>query len=133
MKTILTPALRLTLLAAALILATAHVAAKDAAPTDRAAELLAGQGQIAVKNAGPYVEIGTYRIQVAVKLGQPAMKLPDGTWLYPDTPVDHSDAAGTLVVKFNEGRVSQLLLVTPTVATAMMTRSKSETLVAKSQ
>jgi hypothetical protein len=131
MKTILTPALRLTLLAAALTLATARVAAKEAAPTDRAVELLAGLGQIAVKNAGPYVEIGTYRIQVAVKLGQPAVKLPDGTWLYADISVDHSDAAGTLVVKFHEGRVSQLLLVTPTVATAMVTRSKAETLVAK--
>lgn len=131
MKTILTPVLRLALFSAALTLATVHATAKGTAPTDRAAELLASQGQIAVKNAGPQVEIGTYRIQVAVTLGQPAVKLPDGTWLYPEIPVDHSDATGTLVVRFNHGRVSQLLLVTPATATAMTAHSKAETLVAK--
>ena len=79
-----------------------------------------GAGRVVVKNVGPYVEAGTYRIQVAVKLGSPSDRLPDGTWLYRNFQVEAGDAAGTLVVQFTGGRVSELALVPPAVATAML-------------
>ena len=111
--------LRLTALAATLTFVTARVFAQDNSSADRAAQGLALTGSVLVKNAGPYVEVGTFRIQVAVKLGQPTAKLADGTWLYQHYQVEDSAAAGTLVVRFDQGRVCQLSLITPAVATAM--------------
>ena len=105
--------------------ATTIASAKDNAPADQAAATLAQRGTVAVKKAGPYVEEGTFLIQVAVKLGVPSVKLPDGTWLYRNFQVDDSDATGTLVVRFHGGRVRDLTLVTPVVATAMMTPKTS--------
>ncbi len=113
-------ALRLLTLAVAFALPAIALAADSS----RAAELLARDGSVAVKNAGPYVETGTFQIQVLAKLGQPTAKLGDGTWLYPHYEVENTTATGTLVVKFNTGRVSQLSLVTPRVAIAMLTAPK---------
>jgi hypothetical protein len=127
MKTNLASLLRSAALASALLVAPAVVLAQNtaAASTDRAAELLAMRGAIPVKNAGPYVEVGTYRLQVSAKLGDPSAKLSDGTWLYSNIVADESNAAGTLVVSFKQNRVSELKLVTPAVAMAMATPAKA--------
>lgn len=93
--------------------------------TDRAAELLAMHGHVPLSSATRYVERGTYRVQVAAKLGRPDATLPDGTWLYHGRRVGNSDAVGTLVVRFDGGRVGSLSLVTPAVATAMVERART--------
>jgi hypothetical protein len=87
-------------------------------PAVRAADLspslvgqLATQGEIAVSEAGPYVEVGSYRIWVTSHLGRPASVLPDGTWLYRNFQVDDSEVSGTLAVSFRGGRVAALKLV----------------------
>jgi hypothetical protein len=89
------------------------------AATDPAARLLASAGSVPVKAAGPYVEIGTYRVQVSVKLGKPNFVLPDGTCLYQSFSVPDSDARGTLVVRFTNGRVSGLSLASPATVAAL--------------
>ena len=86
---------------------------------DRAAELLARQGSVALTAAGRHVEIGTYRVQVSAKLGRPDLTLADGTWLYHGRRVEGSDARGTLIVRFDAGRVSGLALGTPAVVAAL--------------
>ena len=101
------------------------------ATADRAESLLAGRGSIPVEAAGPYVEVGTYRIQVAVKLGRPAARLPDGTWLYENFVADGSNARGTLVVRFAQGRVSSLMLATPAVVAALRSTPQPGVLVAQ--
>jgi hypothetical protein len=125
MKTTLASAFRLTALATTLLALPVLASAKDNAAADRAAEMLAVKGRIPVSAAGPYVEVGTFRIQVIAKLGRPDATLSDGTLLYPNFTADGSDATGTLVVRFNQGRVSELALVTSTVATAMVTPRKA--------
>jgi hypothetical protein len=117
--------LRLTALAATLTLVTASVSAKDNTSTDRATQQLALTGSVPVTAAGPYVQIGTYQVQVSAKLGRAGTVLSDGTWFYPNFTVNDSDAAGTLVVRFNQGRVSEISLVTPTVALAMSAPKKA--------
>ena len=124
MKTTLASALRTAALATTLLALPALASAMNNAATDRAAEMLAVKGSIPVSSAGPYVQAGTFRIQVITKLGRPETTLSDGTLLYPNFSADGSDASGTLVVRFNQGRVSELALVTPTVATAMVTPKK---------
>lgn len=91
--------------------------------TDTAARLLATEGRVPVGAAGPYVEPGTYRIQVLAKLGRPDHKLPDGTWLYHRRGIEGSQAKGTLVVQFEQGRVKELSLVAPAVAAALRAHS----------
>jgi len=120
MNTLLISSLRAVALASALLLVPAITSAKDASQTDSTAQLLATAGIVPVKAAGPYVQVGSYRIHVSVRLGKPSAVLADGTWLYKGFVADESAAAGTLVIRFDEGRVSQLSLVSPTVATAMM-------------
>ena len=112
-----TLALLLPLLAAATLEASA---AESTARPDPAAQTLNRQGSIPVRAAGPYVGPGTLRIQVSTKLGRPSAVLPDGTWLYHHRTVEESQAQGTLVVRFNDGRVSSLTLVTPSIATALL-------------
>jgi hypothetical protein len=127
MKTKLASALCLAALAVALTLGGAGVSAKDLVPADRAEDLLARQGSVPVTRAGPYVEVGTYLVQVEVKLGKPTAKLAEGTWVYRHYEVEGSQAAGSLVVRFNpRGRVSSLAIVTPAVATAMMAPRKAQ-------
>lgn len=113
-----------SVLVAALLACPALVSARDAVPADRAVDLLARNGSLTIKAATPYVQVGSFLVQVALKLGQPTAKLADGTWLYQNFRVEESEATGTLVVRFNQGRVSGLTLVTPAVANAMM-RSKT--------
>lgn len=87
-------------------------------PTDPAA-LLRAHGAIAVAQAGPYVHRGSYRIQVATKLGSPDAILPDGTWLYRSYAVPESSVDGTLVVRFANGRVSELVLASAQTVSAL--------------
>ena len=106
---------------AGLFLAASALAATPPAPAaDRATALLAAHGRIAIGEAGPFVAPGTFRVQVAAKLGRPDRTLSDGTWLYHGHRVPDSDARGTLVVRFDAGRVRDLALVTPAVVTALL-------------
>ena len=75
--------IRRSALAAALSLPLFAPAASAPAPTtaDRAAEWLAQRGTVAAVAAGRFVEPGTFRVQVAAKLGRPDLTLADGTWL----------------------------------------------------
>jgi hypothetical protein len=107
------------LLAATVALASPFAAAKEPSPSDRAAQLLAAKGTVPVQAAGPHVERGTFRIQLSTKLGRPDLVLSDGTWLYHNRTVEGSNARGTLVVRFDKGRVSDLALVTPAVVAAL--------------
>jgi hypothetical protein len=125
MNTALASHVRVAALAATLFLLPAFASARDDAGTDRTLQLLALRGSVPVKAAGPYVEVGTYQIQVAAKLGQPTSRLADGTWLYRNYTVVDSDATGTLVVRFQRGRVSALTLVTPAVAMALSAPPKA--------
>lgn len=125
MKTITVSFVRTAAFTAALFAFPGFALAADLRPSDPAAQSLLHNGRIPVKNAGPYVVVGSYQIQVTTRLGHPAAKLADGTWLYRNYEVEDSDASGTLVVMFDHGRVSDLALVTPTVATAMMAPKKS--------
>ena len=74
---------------------------------------------IPVQAVGAYVEPGTMRIQVAVKLGRPDRVTPDGGWVYHHQVVAGTDLRGSLVVRFKEGRVSELVLATPAEVEAM--------------
>lgn len=114
--------LRRVLLAAALAVLPA-VSSSAAAP-DRAAEIFRLTGRLSVPAAGPYVEIGTYRIQVSAKLGSPTARLADGTWLYSDFGAENTAAHGTLVVRFVSGRVRELYLATPATITALREAAK---------
>ena len=124
MKTILSFSIRISALVATLFLLPA-IASANNAPADHAEQALALRGSVPVNAAGPYVQLGTFQIQVMLKLGQPTAKLADGTWLYRGFAVENSNAAGTLVVRFNKGRVSGLNLVTPAVALALSTPRKA--------
>ena len=129
MKTIVISALRAATLVSALLLVAAIASAKESA--DPAAQALATSGFVQVKAAGPYVEVGSYRIHVSTMLGQPSATLADGTWLYRDFTANGSAASGTLVVRFDQGRVTRLTLVSPRVETAMLSAPASgKTLVA---
>ena len=119
MKTTAASALRSVALLASLLAFPVLASARNARPADPAAQVLGLNGSVPVKNAGPYVESGTFQIQVSAKLGRPAARLDNGAWLYPNFTIADSNAAGTLVVHFNQGRVSELSLVTPAVAMAM--------------
>lgn len=88
---------------------------------DPAAERLAAHGRLAISAAGPYVERGTFRVQVAAKLGRPDAVLADGTWLYERHAIAGSAAQGTLVVRFADGRVTDLALLMPGSAAALRT------------
>ena len=127
MKNQLSYALRAAALMFGLILLPSFASAKSATATDRAKSALEQHGSLQVTSAGPYVEIGTYQIQVMVKLGEPNKKLTDGTWLYDGFNVDDSDASGLLAVRFDRGLVSSLTIVTPSVALAMGTPAKPAT------
>jgi hypothetical protein len=133
MKTLPASLLRAAALASALFLVTRST--HGATPADRATELLALQGSVPVRNAGPYVEVGTYAIQVSTKLGRPAVRLADGAWLYPNHEVGETNARGTLVVRFAHGRVADLRLVNPAVVSALIAprNPSADTLVAQAR
>ena len=112
------PFLTLRAAAVAATLLASPLAFAAAAP-DPAAEQLALTGAVHVRQVGRYVEQGTLQIQVSTKLGRPTTILPDGTWLYDNWAIDESEARGTLVVRFNNKRVSSLALVTRAAALAL--------------
>ena len=120
MKNILVSSLRAAALASTLMVLSTVFAQTG----DSAAQALATTGSVALKAAGPYVNVGTYRIQVSAKLGRPSATLPDGTWLYNNFTVQDSDASGTLVVAFNNGCVSSLSIASPAVVMALSTQPK---------
>jgi len=91
---------------------------------DQPARVLAETGSMPVHAAGPYVEIGTFRVQVLAKLGRPDLKFADGTWLYHGHRAENSAATGTLVVQFKNGRVNSLSLVTPAVLASLEARQQ---------
>jgi hypothetical protein len=133
MKTIIASALRTVALATALGVLPAIASATNSPPVDRASQLLTLRGSVPVKNVGPYVEIGTYQIQVSGKLGQPSAKLRNGTWLYDHRVIAGSAAEGTLIVRFADGRVSSLALATPSVvATLRATPNNADRIVVAS-
>jgi hypothetical protein len=119
MNTTLVSTLRAAAFAATLSALPVFAFAKNSGGADRPQELLASHGSVPVAAAGPYVEIGTFQIQVAVKLGQPTARLTDGRWLYSRFRVEDSDASGSLLVRFTDGRVSELSLVTTATAVAL--------------
>ena len=121
MKTNLSFVHPIATLAVLLMTALPAASARTSTATEIAAEQLARNGYVAINAAGPYVEVGTVRIQVMTKLGRPSATLADGTWLYQNQSVGEGDVSGTLVVRFNRGRVSGLSLVTRSVAHAMTT------------
>lgn len=120
MNTNIASVIRIAAAIAALTLATVAVSATSNTSTDRAAEVLASHGTVNIKAAGPYVEVGTFRIWAEAKLGKPSVKLADGAWLYRNFEIKDSQARGTLVVRFTEGRVSGMSLVTRAVEMAML-------------
>ena len=108
-------------------------AAALASANDTACQVLATSGIIPVKAAGPYVQVGSYRIHVLSHLGRPSAVLANGAWLYRGFSADESAASGALVVRFDHGRVIQRSLVSPGVETAMLTapaNAKGQTLIA---
>lgn len=126
MKTTLAALLRSAAFAAGLSACPFLAPASDDAGSDRAAQLLALQGAVPVKAATPYVEVGTFRIQVSTKLGRPAQVLEDGAWLYPNFTVTDSAATGTLVVRFKRNCVSELAIVTPATAVALAAGKRAD-------
>jgi len=119
MKTITLKSLRTTILAA--LLSTSAVLSANAAAPD----ITALAGSIAVKAAGPYVQVGSYRIWVSSHLGKPSIVLADGTWLYNNFTADSNGATGTLLVRFSNGRVSQMKLVSPAIVAALRSAPKA--------
>ncbi|HEY1108240.1 MAG TPA: hypothetical protein VGE76_06400, partial [Opitutaceae bacterium] len=99
----------------ALLTGTALASAATSQPlaSDDATQLLRQRGAITIAKAGSHVEAGTFRVQVAAKLGRPDETLPDGTWLYHGRRVTGSEATGTLVIRFTAGRVQGLSLLSP--------------------
>jgi hypothetical protein len=120
MNIVSSTSLRAAAFATALVLSSTIAPAKDAAPADSTARLLSSAGSVPVKAAGPYVQIGSYRIHVWARLGHPSAVTSDGTWFYRNFRADESAASGTLVVRFDRGQVSSLSLVTPAIETAML-------------
>jgi hypothetical protein len=80
---------------------------------------MTAHGSILVDAVGPYVERGTYRIQVLAKLGEPSARLKDGTWLYERFAVRDGTMKGTLVIRFRDGQVQHLALATPASVAAL--------------
>lgn len=55
--------------------------ANYSATSDPVAQRRTTSGSVAAKTVGPCVEVGSFRIWVRSKLGDPSARLPDGTWL----------------------------------------------------
>jgi outer membrane protein assembly factor BamE (lipoprotein component of BamABCDE complex) len=122
-NSLLASALRTSALAASLFLLPAMASANNSTTADRAQQLLSTSGTLPVKAAGPYVEAGTFRIQVSAKLGRPTFRFPDGTWLYENFSAADGSPTGTLIVRFNaKGQVSDLSLASPAAVMALRTQ-----------
>jgi hypothetical protein len=112
---------------AALLAVSSTFSLQAAAPSasDSALNALTLTGSVDVKAAGPYVEVGSYRIWVSSHLGKPSLALADGTWLYNEFAATGSGANGTLLVRFNHGQVSEMKLVSPAVVAVLKATTKS--------
>jgi len=122
MKPVLT--LRFNHLIAAFVLLNLALASRSSA-ADTASLGLAQHGEIPVATAGPYVEIGSARILVFVKLGPPTTRLRGDIWLYRGYQVAESEAAGILAVHFVDGKVSRLGLLTRDRAATLIAAAKT--------
>ncbi len=113
--------LRTGLIALSLILASVgHASVPESASVDRAAANLNLYGSIAVDLVGSNVRIGSPKAEVATNIGSPSRILPDGRWIiFRNYWVDQSSAHGSLVVGFADGKVSELMIVTPKEGTAL--------------
>lgn len=101
-------------------LPTAVFAANSAPAADSNAAAMNATGSLTVQAAGPYIEVGSYRIWVTTHLGRPDSILPDGSWVYENFRVKDTEIRGALIVTFNaKGHVSQLNLVSPAVLVAL--------------
>ena len=118
MNTITLKTLRTTILAA--LLSTSAILSANAAP-----DTTALTGSVAVKAAGPYVQVGSYRIWVSSHLGKPSIVLADGSWLYNNFTSDSNGATGSLLVRFSNGQVSQMKLVSPAIVAALRSAPKA--------
>lgn len=122
---------RCALLTCTVLCLTVRVVASPDAGVDRGAlaeELLASHGSVAVKRAGPYVQVGTPRIAVSTKLGTPTRVWPDGTWLYRGFQVTDSGAVGFLRVQFDfRGAVSDLQLMSPAAVRLAEAQARART------
>lgn len=119
---------------AILLAALAFPFALNASPSPHSAEsLLQTQGSVRVRSVGPHVAAGTYQIQVSTKLGRPDARLPDGSWLYYNRRVESTDAEGILVIRFTQGRVSDLLLASPMMISVLRAGPAGHPVVAQSR
>ena len=119
---------------ATLLAALAFPFALNAAPSTNSAEsLLQTNGSVRVSSVGPHVTPGAYQIQVSTKLGRPDARLPDGSWLYYNRRVESTDAEGTLVIRFTQGRVSDLLLASPMMISVLRAGPAGHPVVAQSR
>lgn len=112
-------ALRTLSLVAALAAGTTGLHAKSEPPRGAAADALATRGTISVSAAGRQVQRGTFKIQVSTQLGRPDDILADGTWLYEKRSLAGGRTKGTLLVRFADGRVSDLQFATPAAVAAL--------------
>jgi hypothetical protein len=87
---------------------------------DSAAQQMDLTGSVAVESVGPQVKIGSSPKDVSRSLGNPSRVLADGRQIYfRDFWVDHSAAHGSLLVRYSEGEVSELRVVTPMEGVAL--------------
>jgi hypothetical protein len=94
-------------------------------PEDPALRTMQLTGSVPLESISS-IRIGSSAHAASSKLGHASLVLSDGTWLlYRNFYVDHSDAHGTLVVSFKDGRVSALSLVSPAVAVDLATHRGS--------
>lgn len=119
MKTHLVSTLRIGAVFSAVVLLPFSASAKDAASIDRETPLFASLESIPVSAAGPYVQVGTYRVQVMVKLGRPSTRFTNDTWLYENFETESGSVRGTLIVQFKEGCVRSLSLADPAQIAAL--------------
>ena len=123
MKTLLLAASLVAALAASATLASATPASTETNDS-RISQALAVTGQVAVANVGDYVQAGSYRIWVSSHLGRPDHVLSDGTWIYDSRHVENSAVGGSVAISFENGRVSTIKLLSPSLVTALLHPAK---------
>lgn len=100
-----------------------------------AAEFAAGEMTVAsvpatIQANGDTVAPGATRIAVSLRLGKPGAVLPDGSWVYRGYTGRFGEAAtvnGSLIVRFQDGKVSTLSLADRLTVVALSRRPASPT------
>jgi hypothetical protein len=92
--------------------------------SDAINQALANNEAVPVAQANPDsfgnpVSVGCDEAAVYKSLGQPSAGLADGSWLYRDFYQDGGSAKGTLLVRFEHGRVAKLELISPSEEQAL--------------